>query len=98
MQHKGLRDDRQRFRWRTFARALVYLSRAAFALREKESQNGLEDPEDRRSAGWHGNQHVCVRRPQVSGRDNSGLTQVDLRPTRSRKGTREGWCPPSKLL
>jgi hypothetical protein len=33
----------------------------------KESQNGLENPEDRRSAGRHGNQHVCVRRPQVSG-------------------------------
>jgi hypothetical protein len=37
-----------------------------FALFEKESQNGLESPEDRRSAGWHGNQHVCLRGPQVS--------------------------------
>jgi hypothetical protein len=36
----------------------------------KESQNGLENPEDRRSAGWHGNQHVRVRRPQVSGCDS----------------------------
>jgi hypothetical protein len=36
----------------------------------KESQNGLESAEDRRSAGRHGNQHVCLRRPQVSGRDN----------------------------
>jgi hypothetical protein len=36
----------------------------------KESQNGLENPEDRRSAGWHGNQYVCVRRPQVSGCDS----------------------------
>jgi hypothetical protein len=35
----------------------------------KESQNGLESPEDRRSAGRHGNQHVCVRRPQISGCD-----------------------------
>ena len=34
---------------------------------EMESHNGLEDPEDRRSVGWHGNQHVCLRRPQVSG-------------------------------
>jgi hypothetical protein len=33
----------------------------------KESRNGLENPQDRRSAGRHGNQHVCVRRPQVSG-------------------------------
>jgi hypothetical protein len=36
----------------------------------KESQNGLEDPENRRSAGRHGNQHVYVRHPQVSGRDS----------------------------
>ena len=27
-------------------------------------------PEDRRSAGRHGNQHVCLRRPQVSGCDS----------------------------
>jgi hypothetical protein len=40
--------------------------RADFVRFDKESQNGLEDPEDRRSAGWHGNQHVCLRRPQVS--------------------------------
>ena len=32
----------------------------------KESQNGLENPEDRRSAGWHGNQYVRLRRPQVT--------------------------------
>jgi hypothetical protein len=32
--------------------------------------NGLEDTEDRRSAGGYGNQHVCVRRPQVSGCDS----------------------------
>jgi hypothetical protein len=37
---------------------------------QKESQNGLEDPKDRRSAGRHGNQYVCVRRPQVSGCDS----------------------------
>jgi hypothetical protein len=36
----------------------------------KESQNGLEDPKDRRSAGRHGNQHVCLRGPQVSGTDS----------------------------
>jgi hypothetical protein len=28
--------------------------------------HGLEDTEDRRSAGWHGNQHVRLRGPQVS--------------------------------
>jgi hypothetical protein len=55
-------------------------------LRKKESQNGLESPQDRRSAGWHGNQHVCVRRPQVSGSDNSDLAQVDLRPNTFPKG------------
>jgi hypothetical protein len=32
-----------------------------------ERQNGLENPEDRRSALWHGNQYVCERHPQVSG-------------------------------
>ena len=37
---------------------------------DKETRNGLEDPENRRSAGWHGNQHVCVRRPKVSGGDS----------------------------
>jgi hypothetical protein len=38
----------------------------------KESHNGLEDTEDRRSAGRHGNQYVCVRGPQViSGREAS---------------------------
>jgi hypothetical protein len=43
---------------------------AEFVRFDKESQNGLESTEDRRSAGRHGNQHVCVRRPQVSGRDS----------------------------
>jgi hypothetical protein len=36
----------------------------------KESQNGLEDPKDRRSIGRHGNQHVRLRRPQISGGDS----------------------------
>jgi hypothetical protein len=35
-----------------------------------ESQNGLENPKNRGSAGRHGNQHVCVCRPQVSQRDS----------------------------
>ena len=46
---------------------------------DKESQNGLEDTENRRCAGRHGNQHVCVRRPQVSGSIVLRLTQVDPR-------------------
>ena len=33
----------------------------------KGEPNGLESTENRRSAGRHGNQYVCVRRPQVSG-------------------------------
>ena len=49
----------------------------------KESQNGLESTEDRRSAGRHGNQHVCLRRPQVSGRDSFILDQGGPRVTRS---------------
>jgi hypothetical protein len=43
---------------------------AEFVRFDKESLNGLESTEDRRSAGRHGNQHVCVRRPQVSGCDS----------------------------
>jgi hypothetical protein len=35
-----------------------------------ESQNGLENPKNRGSAGRHGNQHVCVCGPQVSQRDS----------------------------
>ena len=46
----------------------------------KESQNGLEDPEDRRSIGGHGNQHVRLRRPQISGSDSFTLNlKVDRR-------------------
>jgi hypothetical protein len=58
----------KRFHWRTFNLAVVYQRGRMSSGFEKESQNGLEDPKDRRSAGRHGNQHVCVRRPQVSGR------------------------------
>jgi len=29
-------------------------------------RNVLEDAKDRRSAGWHGNQYVCLRSTQVS--------------------------------
>ena len=32
--------------------------------------NVLEDAKDRRSAGWHGNQHVRLRGPQVSACDS----------------------------
>src|ERR1700722_16622166 len=62
-----------------------------------ESYNGLEDPKDRRSIGWHGNQHVCVRRPQVSGTLASRLTQVDLQAWHvPEQGSCAYWCPPSK--
>jgi hypothetical protein len=50
-------------------------SSSGFTLRR--AKNGLESTEDRRSAGWHGNQHVCLRRPQVSGRNSFILTKVD---------------------
>ena len=43
----------------------------------KGARNGLESTENRRSVGRHGNQHVYVRDPQVSGSDISDLTQVD---------------------
>jgi hypothetical protein len=37
---------------------------------EKETCNGLEDPEDRGSVGWHGNQHVRLRGPEISARNS----------------------------
>ena len=46
----------------------------------KGDRNGLESTQDRRSAGRHGNQHVYVRDPQVSGSVVSDLAQVDLGP------------------
>ena len=47
---------------------LYYLVKRAEFVRFdlEESHNGLESTENRRSAGWHGNQHVRLRRPQVS--------------------------------
>ena len=45
----------------------------------KGEPNGLESTKNRRSAGRHGNQHVCVRRPQVSGSIVLRLAQVDIR-------------------
>jgi hypothetical protein len=45
----------------------------------KGEPNGLESTENRRSVGRHGNQHVYVRDPQVSGSVALHLTQVDLR-------------------
>jgi hypothetical protein len=53
--------------------------RAEFVrFHSKESQNGLESTEDRRSAGRHGNQHVCLRRPQVGGSKSILLEQGGL--------------------
>jgi hypothetical protein len=69
LSQRSMKCDK-RFNWRTFHSGLVYLSRAEFVRFNKESQNGLENPEDRRSAGRHGNQYVYVRRPQVSGDDS----------------------------
>src|SRR5882757_6788530 len=41
--------------------------RAEFVRFKKGEPNGLESTENRRSLGRHGNQHVHVRYPQVSG-------------------------------
>ena len=70
MQHKKLRG----FVAKDFAGEVFnphYFTREGGVrpVSHKESRNGLEDAEDCRSAGWDGNQHVCVRRPQVSGSD-----------------------------
>jgi hypothetical protein len=39
----------------------------------KETKDVLEDTEDRRSAGRHGNQHVCLRGPQIAARKTSAF-------------------------
>jgi hypothetical protein len=65
-----LRRHDKRFNWRTFQSTLLYQQGARVRPVYKESQNGLENPQDRRSAGRHGNQYVHVRRPQVSGDDS----------------------------
>lgn len=43
----------------------------------KETNNGLEDPEDRRSSGRHGNQHVCLRGAEVIRFSLSGSQSSD---------------------
>jgi hypothetical protein len=49
----------------------ITLSERAECVRfQKGEPNGLESTKNRRSAGRHGNQHVCVRRPQISGSDS----------------------------
>jgi hypothetical protein len=53
--------------------------RSPSGLTPEESQNGLESTEDRRSAGRHGNQHVCLRCPQVSDSKHHTWTKVDCR-------------------
>jgi hypothetical protein len=58
--------DEKIFCWRSFGSVLLYpVGRSSSGLQGE--LNGLEDTKDRRSAGRHGNQHVCVRRPQISG-------------------------------
>jgi hypothetical protein len=67
------------FRWRVCSdyRVANVLIRITLRLRAsspdikvKEAPNGLESAENRRSVGRHGNQHVYVRYPQVSGDAN----------------------------
>jgi hypothetical protein len=53
----------KRFNWRTFCSPLI----EELVWYQRESQNGLESTENRRSVRRNGNQHVHVRCPQVSG-------------------------------
>ena len=64
-------------------------ARAEFVRFQKGEPNGLESTKNRRSVGGHGNQHVCVRRPQVTSGNNPTLS-AGGRPgtTRSRSGRR----------
>src|SRR4051812_42286378 len=68
-QHKHGKAWSKRFHWRTSRSAVPYAPRAASVRVQKGEPNGLESTENRRSIGWHGNQHVYVRDPQVSGSD-----------------------------
>jgi hypothetical protein len=63
-------------------------ARVEFVPLLKESQNGLESPKNRRSAGRHGNQHVCLCRPQVSDRRHAQINKSDAgcRALRTRLG------------
>ena len=72
----------EKFKWRTFPTTVVYLQGGTFVRSQQGEPNGLESTEDRRSVGRHGNQHVYVRHPQVSGSalyTFSVLAQVDIR-------------------
>jgi hypothetical protein len=62
-----------------FSLSSTLLDRAEVVRFQKGEPNGLESTKNRRSAGRHGNQHVCVRRPQVTSSDIPRLTQVDFR-------------------
>jgi hypothetical protein len=77
LQHKRTRVPQRKISLANFSFVTSLYGRAEFVRFNKESQNGLESTEDRRSAGRHGNQHVCVRRPQISGCDGFRF-KVDL--------------------
>jgi hypothetical protein len=93
VQHKKVRADDKKISLANFSFRTSLSPEGGVRPINKESQNGLENPKDRRSAGRHGNQHVCVRRPQVSGCnsfrfDEGGPTGV----TRSCWRDRVGAC------
>jgi hypothetical protein len=66
----------------------VDLPLLSFGVRAANSEmsNGLENTEDRRSAGWHGNQHVRLRGAQIK----TSRHQPGSRITRTPGG--RGWC------
>ena len=79
MQHEHGQNLRQKISLANFLIRSTLSPRAEFVRYQKERQNGLEITENRRSAGRHGNQHVCVRCPEVTGSDRLGFSEVDLR-------------------
>jgi len=68
LQHKP-RELRIKISLANFSFRITLSTEGGIRPIRKGAKNGLENSENRRSAGWHGNQHVCVRRPQVSGSD-----------------------------
>jgi hypothetical protein len=71
MQQKSAGTREKKISLANFSLSSTLLVRAEVVRFQKGEPNGLESTKNRRSAGRHGNQHVCVRRPQVTDSDIS---------------------------
>src|SRR5450631_4216363 len=85
--------DRKDFAGEVFV-PRYFTERVEFVPLLKESQNGLESTEDRRSAGRHGNQYVCLRRPQVGDRRSARFYRSDAGSGRALRDPQTGLRKP----